>query len=413
MTEYSIIKLFLTKEHYNKYASIIYKISTEKEIEKILLVINKYYEEYKHHVYISIDELEVFFFYTYPSEQNNDIYKDIFNRLRGLEISDSLATTLVHTYLEKAALSQIQAAITPGLLGESNNTVLQIPQIIEEYKSQALLVDEEDSPFYEATVEELVQLTGSKHGLRWGLKCLDTNLGTLPKHTLTHVFARVGTGKSSFISSTIANLIPQLTGDEKILWVGNEEHVSQFNARAYHSLLRITKVQFEALEAAGRGPEVKRRFLSAGGDKLLFAKSMSATYEDILALMEKNNIRVLISDIADHVSFRGDRDLTGPTRLGELYRRFRQLASGYDCDVITAGQASAECAGKKIVHQEHMHNSKTDKPGALDNAIGIGATYQEEDKNTRWINICKNKFGVTISPITSVTIDTERGLFFD
>jgi len=81
-------------------------------------------------------------------------------------------------------------------------------------------------------------------------------------------------------------------------------------------------------------------------------------------------------------------------RLGELYAMFREWAKEYKTDIITVGQAHADAEGKKYLHKAWMNKSKTDKPGELDYAIGIGIDGIGNDQDMRrFISICKNKSG--------------------
>ena len=98
-------------------------------------------------------------------------------------------------------------------------------------------------------------------------------------------------------------------------------------------------------------------------------------------------------------------------KLGELYRKFRRMATLYNIDILTAGQAHADAAGKKRVKIDHMHNSKTDKPGALDYAIGIGTDDHEQMR--RYLNIVKNKIGTTKREINTVRFDIPYQRFKD
>ena len=412
MIELSIIKLFLNKEFYNKYIKLIYSKTQDKIIEKILLCIDLYYKEYKHHEYIAIDELEVFYYYTYPQDKNNAEIQNAFESLRKLEVSDSLATTIVHSFLEKEYATKIFESIMPAITGETTNVILQVPQIIEEYKSTVQTLDDEESPFLEESLADLIALADHSAGLSWNLEAMDDNIGRLSGMSLGHIFARVETGKSSFISHAICSFASQIDDGSKILWCGNEEDGRRFKYRTYQTMLGMSA---EEIAVAARNIETLRslqaEYEERGGNNILFHYDPGMSIEDIVSIMEKHHVRVLVVDIADHVTFRGDRDYNGPARLEELYRRFRNISVSYNCDVITVGQAAAEAAGRKELHQEHMYQSKTGKPGALDYAIGIGATYNPEEATARWLNFVKNKRGTTKEPIIRVEFDRMTGRF--
>ena len=410
----SIIKLILKRDNYNIYNNIIYKIKTEKEIYNILLCISKYYEEYKEHNYISSDELQTYFYSLYPSQINNKTYSDIFDRLRSLEVSDSLAADIVLKYLEKETASEIMNLLLPVLSGDGQYNILQIPEIISRFKEKAQIVDEEVSPFIEDDLASLMDLIDKSGGLKWGLSHLNENIGPLPGCTLGHVFARVECGKTTFISSQVQNIISQLVDDQKIIWFCNEEHGRFVKLRTYQSLLNLPSSEIHQMVLAGKKGELEEEYNAAGGAKIKILYDANLTIETMRAELEKIDApRLIIVDIADHVTFRGDSELNGPNRLGELYRRYRSMASQFSCDILSVGQASAECDGKKVLHMDHMHNSKTDKPGALDYAIGIGKTYDPNDSELRWLTICKNKIGCTIRETSPVRIDTVRGRMYD
>jgi hypothetical protein len=58
-----------------------------------------------------------------------------------------------------------------------------------------------------------------------------------------------------------------------------------------------------------------------------------------------------------------------------------------------------------------MHNSKTDKPGALDYAIGIGK--EQVENNLRYLNLPKNKLGQTQRDIHTVRFEIPHIRFKD
>ena len=162
------------------------------------------------------------------------------------------------------------------------------------------------------------------------------------------------------------------------------------------------------------GPEVlKEEYYAAGGEQVHIYYDPAVTYEKILEMVEVMRPRFLVVDIADHVGFRGSHKLEGVGALEELYRRFRQLAAYYECDVITVGQASNDADGAKYVKLSNMKGSTTAKQGALDWALSIGKTFAVGDAGVRWLNVVKNKNGCTVDEINLVGFDVERGRYYD
>jgi hypothetical protein len=215
MNDIAIVKLFLKKENYVKYTHTVATIKTEVEITKLLIAIGLYYEKYDHHEYIAIDELREFFYLVNPSERNNPNYGRIFEEIGSIEISDSLAASLVTQYLEKDAASKIIELLAPVLNGDTSDVILSVSECIQEYRDKARLVDEEDSLYIEHDASDILDLLDRSDGLHWSVRCLDDNLWPLPGGTLGHVFARVEAGKTAFCTDTIGAWLNQVEGDEK------------------------------------------------------------------------------------------------------------------------------------------------------------------------------------------------------
>lgn len=416
MIELSIIKLLLKKDNYNKYSSIITKLNTEKEIKILIYLIVKYYEEFEHHNYIAIDELKAFFFLQYPNEKNNRAYELLFDQLAHLDVSDSMASNIVQQYIEFDCASQIVEKLLPIVQGHKGESVFEIPSLIEEYKRKALLVDEVASPFLEDDYSTLQSIVCKEKGLHWRLSCLNENIGPLIGGSLGHIFARPESGKTSFLTSEVTHFASQLPDDKRILWIWNEEPGYRIRSRLVQSALNMSAQEMEYLfrVRTDAADYIRDMYFKSGGDKILIPKEEDLQYEDIIALIEKyKNISILVMDIADHVGFRKSGDMAKHERLEELYRRLRCIANAYNIDILTAAQAAESASDRKHLYMEHMANSKTGKPGALDYAIGIGKTNNVSEEEMRWLSIPKNKLGSTVSSINAVYFDKQKGRYND
>lgn len=412
MNELSIIKLFLNKEYYIKYINNIISCKLENEIKKLLTTIHNYYQEYPHHNYIAVDELATYFHLQYPTEKNSSVYRLQFERLKTLEVSNSVAADVVTRLIEQDAANRICDIILPVMDGHGNRSILEVTEILDNFKKNCLTVEEHEE-FVTDNLEELASDSDHSTGYRWRLQCLNDNLRPLKGGTLGHFFGRPESGKTSLISSELSHLATQLQEGEDILWVCNEEKGNNIKFRTYQSLLNMPAHELVQSIRAGEGNKIRERYMELGGRHIKFKYDTGITYEDVVRILDKISAKIVVLDIADHIVFRGSSDMAGHERLESLYRRFRSLSHNYGCDVITVGQASAEGSGRKALHLEYMAGSKTGKPGALDYAIGLGSTYDPEDATTRWLTICKNKIGTTINEINTVQFDKLRGRMMD
>jgi hypothetical protein len=412
MNDIAVIKLLLKKENYGEYHHVLSTINTEVEIKKLIVSIHRYYEDYPHHEFIAMDELVTFFYILYPSERNNPVYEKIFGELRGIEVSDSLAGTIVRNYIERDTAGKIIEILAPVLNGDSSNAILSVGECLQEYRERTGLVDEENSLFVEHDARLLESLLDDEHGLPWSLGCLNDNIGRLPGGTLGHIFARVEAGKTAFCTDTIGAWIENTPDDVAIYWFTNEEAAKFILQRAMQRLLGATREELAAVYAR-KGPDyINQRFHEKGGHKLHMIHDQGLSIEKIYAILDRaENPRAAIVDIADHVSFRSSGEMSQVQKLGELYRRYRFMADHYDIDVLTAGQANVDAEDKMYVNMDDMHNSKTDKPAALDYAIGIGRLYKDEKR--RYINVPKCKLKTVVRRVNTVNFDVPHIKFKD
>lgn len=412
MLELSVLKLMMKKENYLKYNHLVFSIKQEHELERLLTAISMYYEQYPEHEYLSTDELQAFFLLQYPSQKNNNVFENIFNKVRGLEISDSLASDFVRKLVEKNVAVEILELITPVLNGEGRDCLLQIPDMLRQFKEKVGTV-EEASPYIEDNIEDLLNLIDKRSGLHWGLRTVNDNLGPMVGGTLGHVYAPVNCGKTTFVVSQIGAMARQLADEESILHVCNEEEGRRVKLRYYQYFLGLSSEEIlEAIWQNGK-ESLDDAYRAAGGAKIRIWYDPNATIEGIRALLEKQPARLLVVDVADHVSFRGSGDMSGVAKLEELYRKLRGIAAQYKADIFSVGQASYDCDGRKVVHLGDMYNSKTGKPGALDWAIGIGATHDEAETNFRWLNFTKSKISSIQKVTNMIRIDKDRGQMYD
>jgi replicative DNA helicase len=296
--------------------------------------------------------------------------------------------------------------------GNRGPSVFEIPALIAEFREKAKLVDEVSSPFVEEDMGFVEDIVDTNAGLHWRLDCLNQNIGPLTGGSLGHIFARPETGKTSFLVNEVSYFAGQLQDDEKIIWIWNEEPWQRIKYRFLQSFLNMKREEiYDLLSRYGKS-YLQEQWEQHGGRRILFQREEDPTYEDIIALLEKTpNVRVLVCDIADHITFRKSGDMANHERLEELYRRFRNISNSYGVSILTSAQAAEAASDRKHLFMEHMANSKTGKPGALDYAIGIGKVNDNEEM--RWLSIPKNKRGTTVTPINPIMFDRERGRYSD
>lgn len=389
LNELAILKFFMLRENFLQYGKYFRDLSLETDIEKVLQGIESYYDKYPEIDNIEIEEFIIYFYLINPSLNKNEEYSDLFKTLTKLNIKDTILNSILLNIIEKYYSSSIIEELS-SVLDDEEFEVLDnvIPEILENYFSliEKLKAGGTLSEFISSDLEDLLDQEVYAEGLSWRLSCLRNTIGALRGGSLGHVFARVDTGKTSFLISEVAHMARQLKDDEIIAWFGNEEKGSRIQLRLYSSVLGVPKDLLTKDVA-----EAKETFRRNNGRLIKIYDDATISIKDIEKILKKYNVRLAVIDQGDKVKFFGDKNLAEHERLKKLYGKFRELAKIYGCDIITAGQANAEAAGKKYLELTHMDNSKTGKPGELDYAIGIGALLGDVANSTRFIHVCKNK----------------------
>ncbi len=410
--EISLILFLLDKENFNKYFSYIKKLNVEKETENFLKVLELYFKENDKSL-VPVEEFITFFAVKRPGLRRRQIYSDFLERLDNIKISPKILEENMNNILETYYASEIIAKLTDTLDGKEYGVLdSDVKELLREFEDNKVrLSKSEEQLFVSDSLEELLQREVYRPGLKWRLSCLNQDLGDLSGQSLGHVFARVDSGKTSFLVSEVTHMASQLTGDEIILWVNNEEAGSKIKLRLYQAALKCTRD-----EIVSYPDDAEREFNRLGGNHIKIYDESTASVEEIRQLCLEHNVKMLIIDQGDKVKFAGSKNMSDVEMLTTLYQMFRELAKEFDIPVLTVGQADAPAEGKKWLSLNNMNRSKTGKPGELDYAIGIGKSFEDVDKgihNIRYISLCKNKMTSGKHTRQSVRFDSERALYTD
>lgn len=387
LQELTFLKLLLSdQEQYLKYYKFIEGLSFEIEIKSLLEAVASYYEEFPESTGISLDELEMYFSLHYPTLKDRDLVKVLFERLAKLELKQELVDQQLVQMIERYYAAKVVSHLAPVLDGEQSGAIDEVSEDLEKYQDTVRTLIKGGSEFVDEGLADLLDSEVTGRGLKWRLNCLNSDVGELRGGSLGHVFARVDTGKTTFLVSEGTHLVQQLEGDEILAWFNNEEKGTKVKLRLYSGLLGLSKQELVAQPLE----QVEKSFEQAGGNKLKIYDDALIDISDIEKVLKTYNVRVVIIDQGDKIRFRGDGKYATHERLKAIYGKFRELAKQYDCDIITAGQADYTSQNQKWLDLVNMDSSKTGKPGELDYAIGIGKTEKGVD-NLRFIHVCKNK----------------------
>lgn len=402
--ELSIIKLLMSKDNFTKFMKYVKFLMFEPELDLILKLIHAYYNAYDSS-HVTVDDLLAMFNHQYPAIRDKEKYIDLIKRLAILEVNPDLAADMLMGQVQKQVASNIAKVCLDSLDTAQTDFTQLVNKELEELTALDKSINTE-SPFVEDDINELLKEECSKDGINWRMACLNNDLGMLRGGSLGAIFARVDTGKTSFLASEVSHFASQLKDDEIIVWANNEEKGSKVKLRIASSLTGLTKDNMQS------DPDnAQAAYLSLGGSKIKLYDSAVITMYDLDRILKSFNVRILVIDQGDKLIIPGKWD-KNTDRLTAIYQRLRELVKTYPkLDILAAGQASAEAANKKWLQLDWMSESKTGKPGELDYAVGIGA--QIESPDTRYITICKNKMHNGNHGQWVVAFDHNIGRYYD
>lgn len=375
--------LIKNKALYDEYIPYVNLSKEDKEltnIYKVLAILFKYERES-----YTLDELETFFYSQYPQMKASDIetYSNIFKNIRSLDVSEDMLQDLLHK--SKARFQATEIGMMAFDIAEGKKDPADLTKLLEAFKSDVVesAVDVSDE-LYESDFKTLIAEHVVKPGLRWRLGILNRMLGSLRHGNMGCVFARVESGKTTFIASEITHMASQLPTEHPAIIFSNEEKKEAVWLRIMQGALGITKDQF-----LGDPEKYDLEFKSLLGGKLFLVDGSDISKERVERICKAVNPGLIVFDQLDKITgvSKNDRE---DLRLGAIWIWARGLAKTY-CPVIGITQADGTGEGVKWLNMGHVSSAKTSKQAECDWILGIGKSHAEGEAYVRYLNISKNK----------------------
>ena len=405
MLEVTIIRYLLLRENFDKYHAFIVKLALEPELMRILKLLPRFFDE-SIADNCTMQELRALFELEYPDIKDAQMYSDLFTQIEESDIGDAVLVRLVEKLIYKDVNNQVIQACMPVLSNTDDGDSLEKVRVLLDEYDKMLTPDAAEDIFVTDDLDILLASEIRGSGLKWRLRGLNEAIGDLRGGSLGHIFARPDVGKTTMLISEMSFWADQLEQNEMGIWVNNEERGFKLRLKWWSAITGWSAMQLNA-----QAERAKAYYNSLPGSKVKLYDRGGVTDRQILYLLKTFHPRFLIIDQGDKVKSSMIQNQNDAARLGELYAMYREWAKEYETDILTVGQAHADAEGKKFLHKGWMNKSKTDKPGELDYAIGIGIDGIGNESMTRYISICKNKNG----PHTkfSVAMNPQQARFGD
>jgi acid stress-induced BolA-like protein IbaG/YrbA len=409
--EIALLKFLLTKVNYEKYILYVNELNLEPESETLLKSIGEYYKEYPDKEEITVSELILFSHSHNPHIKKRKQYTDFFNQLDNPKLNTKIIAENFNSIMERYFASEILFKVSEALEQEQIGILDTIQQDLANFDKIKLKLTNQRVQYTDNDVVRLVRKQQDIPGIKWRIGSLTTHLGAIKGKTLGHVFARVDTGKTSFVLSEEAYWVTQIADDEVIIHFNNEEDGEKLMIRFYQAVLNCSKE-----DLCNKPVLAKKAFVACGGNKFKLYDDAIISIEDIDEILSslKGKCKAIVVDQADKLHFIGAAKLGDVARLQMVYAKLRELSKKHDCHVLTVGQASVTAENKKWLLPSDLDSSKTLKPGEFDYIVGIGKIFTEYISGVeqlRYLHLCKNKLGTGQHAQLEVLFDPSRALY--
>ncbi len=376
------MRLLLNRNTHNRYVSLVDQADLRenyREVWYLYQCLQELHSQFPDKDEFNLAELSAYFWARYP-DSPKEVYQSLFDQLAALDIGPEAAEAVLSAISRRKTLLSLSEAAYKASQGVGS---LEDIQSLVEALDKPELVEVPDDTFITTNLEEIVDETVAKPGIRWQLDCLNKAVGSLRQGDFGFVFARPETGKTTFIASVAGGALDQV--NQPIIWFNNEEQDNKVMLRVVQSYFGI---KLDALMANVK--HYNKLFNERVGSKFLLVNSSRTdiTKSNVERIVEARQPALIIYDQIDKIKgFKADRD---DLLLGAIYQWARELAKKY-APTIAVSQADGTGEGQKWLTMANVANAKTSKQAEADFIIGIGKTHDQDTEYVRYINISKNK----------------------
>jgi GTP-binding protein EngB required for normal cell division len=391
--ELALLKLFSTKDCYDKYIDRIKDNPLSNESQWVLKHYKQWYEDKD--TDIDFTTFKDYCFHAIPNELTDDkkeIYSTIIDKVQ--ELDSDVPEDILRTYQVADKAEDLIAQLEELSSGQTSPDL-----VAEELKTTAdFFLQNKDVDYNLISIDREEESEEDAYYTKWKLDVLNQCSAGLTGGNFVIVMGRSNSGKTSLVIQETCNRYKELHGQGKnpgpVLWVNNEESFVKSIENRIFSYLTDHPTSVIQKDVAGKN-NLRKKVQAHYGDIyqcLEDSKDSKVTPALVEQVVEDIKPCAVVFNNLDKLCPR-DSD-RGHTQLGNLYRWARNLAISYDVPVFAVCQASADAEDSKAIFQTMAQDSKTDKPGEADFMIGIGALIADDVVDgavTRYINVCKNK----------------------
>ena len=377
-----LLGLFLRYDFWEQNNLLLGENYFEEESKKIYQVIEQAHLKYKRD--LTIAEVEALLHANNPllTAAQKAMYDKLLHTIDPVIGADVAEEVLMASFREY--MGQTVAQIGMSLIDGKDVDLTTLRELADKYEGG--FIPDKQLDVLSTDFDEILEYNNTKLPWRFNLAGLTNLIPGIGPGNFGIVLALVESGKSAFGISLCFGPEGFAAQGARVLYIANEEpaEATRFRAVMSHTGYNEQRILNNRHCAADQWRQVK--------DKVLFHETTDI--RQLEALVKKHKPDIVVIDQMDKLNINGQfhRD---DLKLGEVYRRGREIAKKNNCSVIAVTQADASADGRTSLRFTQMSGSKISKPAEADYVIGLGkeTTDNGSDNFLRYLTVSKNKVG--------------------
>lgn len=389
----ALLRLAKHRDDYQRISAELPMEALDGVTREIMGDFGKYFEDFPKHSTVDMD----IFLPRFRRAHNigDDKWNGYLTVFAGVvqDIPPEDRDVILHDMMELALGTKVANLVAAFSEGDVENLAGDVENLVLGYKRGLGL---RTNTWIDDDIGDILAEEHDASGVRFRLDALSKNIrGTRPGDFII-VAGRPDKGKTTFLSSEVTFMAPQLPEDRNVIWLNNEGPGRRIVPRLYQAALGLTTTEMVERHSAGKlVPAYRDRVGRLDRVRVIDVHGMA--HYQIEQILEQNNPGVVVFDMIDNV--RGFADSArDDQRLERMYQWGRELAVKMNFIGLPTSQISAEGDGLQYPPQSALKDSKTGKQGACDMIITLGAVNDPSLAGIRYIGTPKNKLGLPGKP---------------
>ena len=411
MLDLNLLRIMKHRQDFLRIRGRVPDTVMDAQTRAIIDDFGKYFQRFPDHDKIDMDVFLPLFrvWHSGLKDEQRNTFEGILGNVRK-DVPDAEKQQIMRSVLELRMGTDLANLLAKFDAGTLPNILHEIQSVTDAFKAD---VGIKDKLFLEDDIHDILQETEA-HGVSWRLDVLNQSMRNLQPGDFGIIAGRPDKGKTTFISSEITHMAPQLPPDQNVVWLNNEGPGKRIIPRVYQSALGATRTQLLTLMQAN---VLKQAYIKQVGrlDRIRIVDIHGMDNFSVEQIIEANNAGIVVYDMIDNIRGFGDAARTD-LGLEKMYQWGRELAVRLGHVGLATSQISADGDGMQFPTMAMLKDSKTGKQGACDFQIMIGAMNDPGYGAVRFISTPKNKLRVDTGPAdprASVRYEPLRGRYSD